>query len=727
MRVSVIVRLPLIAAQEGSKLTEWCSQRNLAARSAIDESGSHLKGVMEISNRDRIGVSETETANLVINSVAELVRAERLLEHGGAGLELPLAVKCAARAAPCTPVASEQDEATWEMAGNTLGLVFAHAVAGSGPGLRAGAEPPAGPQLSAEDAATRIQAVHRGNASRAQRRCRPVQTAVGTKSAAGNSSADAGAPAHGSQTACLTGSGEAAPAVAANSLADIKVRTAAMLERAVESGTLGNALGSLASNTSGIEDVRKLTAEVLFSASQTGELTQVLAALGLDEEAGAARIRSEPLEEGEQGVPQALSEEAAAVRIQALHRGNAARSALGRESEIDRIREAMKSTLEGALEDGSLERLFSKDEGIAEGSSEVRRSLKARLEGALGDGSLEKLLQSSEFSDEPLEQSLADLEARKLDEWNSTGNLKLSDVTCHSLRAQAALDVEDIRSRLKASLHEAVEDGSLDQAFNSLADNEEAIDPCIMHEAPVNLEDVRSRMFMALEGAAEDGSLAGLFGNQQTLIPGFGDAIPSSVPDVDELREGLSQEPLASYLISGSSRGSAMDKALEVATTTHLKRTPLFVGTALSECARALLEAVSGCDRKIGLLNATITEVRRCIREREEQSVQLEAELEATRQETQCLDAEIENHQRLTDQAEALSLELVNGQRKLVDEINCETMKRRHAEVDFGMGLFSFRSETSTACTLCDIATPLQLNRDIKPVPLPPIFTAGRT
>jgi len=132
----------------------------------------------------------------------------------------------------------------------------------------------------------------------------------------------------------------------------------------------------------------------------------------------------------------------------------------------------------------------------------------------------------------------------------------------------------------------------------------------------------------------------------------------------------------------------------------------------LSQCLRSVLEAVSNCDRRIGLLSATITEVQRCIRERDLQAAGLEAELAAARQERQSLDEELDREKDALDQAEAAAARLQESRRKLAHEIDSETMKQRHAAVDVDGGLLSVWSETSsTVCTQCD-HVPWQLTRD---------------
>jgi len=81
MRVSAILRVPLLAQRDS--VAAWCSKRRLFVRGAVDASGAKLHGVLEVSNQDRLGISEAATVNLVVEAVAELVLAERKLAESG--------------------------------------------------------------------------------------------------------------------------------------------------------------------------------------------------------------------------------------------------------------------------------------------------------------------------------------------------------------------------------------------------------------------------------------------------------------------------------------------------------------------------------------------------------------------------------------------------------------------------------------------------------------------
>lgn len=55
--------------------------------------------------------------------------------------------------------------------------------------------------------------------------------------------------------------------------------------------------------------------------------------------------------------------------------------------------------------------------------------------------------------------------------------------------------------------------------------------------------------------------------------------------------------------------------------------------------------------------------------------------------------------------AEICSCRLQAERRRLEDEIDSETLKQRHADIDLDPGLYSSRSELSTACTVRDFSS----------------------
>eukprot|EP00927_Polykrikos_kofoidii_P046484 TRINITY_DN40713_c0_g1_i1.p1 TRINITY_DN40713_c0_g1~~TRINITY_DN40713_c0_g1_i1.p1 ORF type:complete len:791 (+),score=125.90 TRINITY_DN40713_c0_g1_i1:189-2561(+) len=129
MRVRVSVKLPLVMEKQG--LAQWCLNRRLIVRGAVDDRGTQISGVVEVSNRDRLGTSEVDTLNSIVDGVAELVRMEIHLESGGQDgtideLAEYVAMEKQLSLTPCLPAG---DEVGWDVTGSALGYLFAGAVA----------------------------------------------------------------------------------------------------------------------------------------------------------------------------------------------------------------------------------------------------------------------------------------------------------------------------------------------------------------------------------------------------------------------------------------------------------------------------------------------------------------------------------------------------------------------------------------------------------------------
>lgn len=78
MRASVMVRLPLLSQQPNFK--QLANKLGLQVRGSRGVDSQSVAGIYDISNRDRLGQSEVQLCNTVIEGVAALVRAEHSLE-----------------------------------------------------------------------------------------------------------------------------------------------------------------------------------------------------------------------------------------------------------------------------------------------------------------------------------------------------------------------------------------------------------------------------------------------------------------------------------------------------------------------------------------------------------------------------------------------------------------------------------------------------------------------
>merc|ERR1719456_1996564 len=80
LRASVMVKIPLLSARPDFK--DICSGMKLQARGGAGVDSSSAGGIWDISNADRLGVSEVELVNLMIEGCAKLVSLEQALEVG---------------------------------------------------------------------------------------------------------------------------------------------------------------------------------------------------------------------------------------------------------------------------------------------------------------------------------------------------------------------------------------------------------------------------------------------------------------------------------------------------------------------------------------------------------------------------------------------------------------------------------------------------------------------
>merc|ERR1719271_881237 len=81
LRASVMLNIPLVSARPDFK--EICGGMKLQARGGAGVDSGSAGGVWDISNSDRLGVSEVELVNLMIEGCAQLVKMEQALETGG--------------------------------------------------------------------------------------------------------------------------------------------------------------------------------------------------------------------------------------------------------------------------------------------------------------------------------------------------------------------------------------------------------------------------------------------------------------------------------------------------------------------------------------------------------------------------------------------------------------------------------------------------------------------
>jgi creatine kinase len=82
LRASVMVKVPLLSARPDFK--DICTKLRLQARGGAGVDSVSAGGIWDLSNSDRLGTSEVDLVNLMIEGCAKIVEMEQNLERGGA-------------------------------------------------------------------------------------------------------------------------------------------------------------------------------------------------------------------------------------------------------------------------------------------------------------------------------------------------------------------------------------------------------------------------------------------------------------------------------------------------------------------------------------------------------------------------------------------------------------------------------------------------------------------
>merc|ERR1719473_2576547 len=80
LRASVMLKIPLVSARPDFK--QICGGLKLQARGGAGVDSGSAGGIWDISNSDRLGVSEVDLVNMMIEGCAMLVKMEQALESG---------------------------------------------------------------------------------------------------------------------------------------------------------------------------------------------------------------------------------------------------------------------------------------------------------------------------------------------------------------------------------------------------------------------------------------------------------------------------------------------------------------------------------------------------------------------------------------------------------------------------------------------------------------------
>lgn len=609
LRVSVLVKIPLLKHCK-AELHEWCAARNLVEKGAISESGDRLADLVEVSNRDKLMISEEETVNQLVEGIAQLVRTERLMEQG-----IPVAEALARGPPPrgdLTPV--DPETASWDAAGTTLRDIFSSAVDTScGPPVDiapldtmqrlAGALMIASEMSSLEDAAAilqqekaavKIQALQRGRSERKL-----------AEEGRGQSKAE------GSRQEAQGDSWK------------LRLKLAELLASAAEDGSLQRALAEVFVEPEMADDEKAVLRLQLESSLDRGGLAKAIA-----ESSGANPPRVAEHDEdaatiiAEQDSPQSVEvDDNEPLKLRLAHQLLAAdmEGSLDasfvwlRDSYLEGLRQNAAMELEAACKDGLLESVLSSRQAQQAATQEALRSKAAdALTIALQDGSLESALSSratkgkeenqgsdslealrckvacrleSALNDGSLQAALRDgLNRRQQTKKQDLDRVPSSEIKLSQPQQSSGEDVDELRRKAAKLLAASCANGAIEAALSSQAEKKQealrhevakrlenacedgTLEAAIRSVAEANVEAVRKKIAFRMEQSASDGSLsAALAATGSRSIAGatVGSMSAQSLgnlDDSDELRNKVGQQ-LSEAFLDGS-----LEAALEAST-----------------------------------------------------------------------------------------------------------------------------------------------------------------
>jgi len=543
---------------------------------------------------------------------------------------------------------------------------------------------------------------------------------------------------------------------APSDLNDVRAKMASQLEACLKDGSLEQALASCAAESkdapaqdNDMEDIRAKMAIQLEASLYDGKLEKALAAVTPK----ATPSQTLSVEEVRQSASTALLKGMTDGSLEAAI--TQAKNEKESKFNLNEVRDKIAKQLQASLDDGSLEAALAKVKAKSAASSEpnideMREKMAKQLEACLKDGSLETALAQAKAPElEPVpEPSLEDIRAKMAAHMEASLHDGSLDKAMRKVKeeSQAAVNddsKDDIRAKMAKQLEASLCDGSLGAALAQVKGTPVAIE----------LEAERNNVASKLEAAATDGSLAtalskvndqaspssascrscGSTGvdflgkvctcalgakaaSQVTVTPSKQETCNSCVNTGIDVWGKACSCPLGAKASIGPKNLLADLSATSPAKPPVSPKVTLPAAKASQNAvagAMALLKAISGYDRRIGLLTAQIQESERRILDQTGCCTQLEADVDMARQDCQSLDYELENQQRALDREDLRGVKLLDSQRRLGEDMEVENLKQRHANLDCDAGMWTARSELSTACTFNDgILSPFATTRE---------------
>jgi creatine kinase len=457
MHISVMVKLPLLGSLENENMKPpawraWCARQRVQVRGACSESGLLVPGLYEVSNTDRVGLSEVEIVSLVNEVLQRIVHMELRMEADQDFADLmETPVKLAASSSQAESDRTSLEEVNAKARASLLyGFASGRLTNAL---LSAGGKDPTSAALAATAASVTNNAPLPSNASAEQMCAQVLTNSLVSAVIVNDDKYDRGEDVAISPTP--------PPEASSDDLNVLRKKMQCMLVGALEDGSLEKSLEQDQSSIGGApdqtEEIRLRMQNVLVGALEDGTLQKTLS--------------QEPK------VPEQTEE----------------------------LRLKLQGFLVGALEDGSLENSLLAQDSIAE----IRLKMQDLLMGALEDGSLEKSLTqiptmevagpgapqaSSRKVYDPVEANKSvpsiptSMNRAMTEEWAAEDEGSVDDLVgkMHTKMLAAAengslqaamqktlqeaeqeIPIEDLVSKLQSRIDDAVNDGKLDQIFDA--------------------------------------------------------------------------------------------------------------------------------------------------------------------------------------------------------------------------------------------------------------------
>lgn len=387
----------------------------------------------------------------------------------------------------------------------------------------------------------------------------------------------------------------------------------------------------------------------------------------------------------------------------------------------EELRKQLGAQLLAAADDGSLEAMLrNKAEAKAE---DLRLEIGQQLLNAVEDGSLEKILQEKATSlaeqvrlrvgqqlvaaarDGRLEAALLRQQAPKIDHLESVRQQTAARLLAAAEdgrldRALGHSDLEAARQRLAANFLASAEDGRLQRLLSAgndldalrqrvsqqlLAAAEDGrLEKAMQKRSEVVQDLVRGKAAISLLKAAEDGQL------EELLIKGSLDDIRSRIAismfeaaETNRLEEALRGDKQELRVAATTLVPWSDVVPDEIQNTELIAQAHLAAQGQLNIGAPAAQSTLLRYERRIGTLVAQIHQAEKESLTKSAEAASLEVALQEAEMELRRVNQDFESQKLLIGNEELRTLQLQDRQRQLMDQLDQETLKAKHARIEW--------------------------------------------